>query len=168
MYSHSISRLLTGSSLLLILSGFLTGCSDDNPAVNSSSDGFVCFKPRIGNGWNEVAASRGEGKSRKLQTLTLRSGDNPLYLVPKEINGINQGLNKQTETRSELTDANGIENFGVFASMKPDGATSLDGLVANYMSNVKVTRENNWQPEERYLWPGSGSLHFNAYSPFIS
>ncbi len=35
-----------------------------------------------------------------------------------------------------------------------------------YMNNVEVTKTDQWTPVDEYFWPGGGSLHLNAYSPY--
>ncbi|MDE5554266.1 MAG: fimbrillin family protein, partial [Muribaculaceae bacterium] len=55
-----------------------------------------------------------------------------------------------------------VETVGVFATRVGMSAQPA------YMSNVEVTKSSNWTPEAKYLWPGDGALHFNAYSPYVA
>ncbi|MDE5886254.1 MAG: fimbrillin family protein [Muribaculaceae bacterium] len=162
-------RLHFASLTAVALLGFLfTACSDDSPLSAGKDQKLVRFNVEIGQGWNTKGSSPDDHTPSGVKTLTLKGGDSPLYLVPKAIDGISLSNSENSPTRSSIIDNENMESLGVFASIKPDGTTGLDGIVANYMSNEEVTRDNNWAPVDNYLWPGKDALHFNAYSPFTS
>lgn len=96
-----------------------------------------------------------------LATLVLeKQGEKPLYLIPQVTAGI-AGNAPGRASRGQATTKLTIRDFGVYASTGSDAG-------AYYMDNVEVTEENSWAPEKEYLWPGSGTLHINAYSPYCA
>lgn len=155
----------------LCAAAFLTvSCGSEDFRTNSVSPSeTVRFNVRVGQGWSSDQTTR---TSESLQTypeaLLLRDGEHPLYLVSEVSAGIAVCPNRNGATRSSLTSNDDIADFGVFASLKPDGTASLSELSPNYMWNVEVKKANGWIPDDHYLWPGTGSLHFNAYSPYVA
>lgn len=71
-------------------------------------------------------------------------------------------------------------SFGVFAWYSPSGNLGTEtGTVTEYMNNVNVSRDaalrddltessenGGWEPTTPYYWPKTGSLTFDAYSPY--
>ncbi|MDE6225979.1 MAG: fimbrillin family protein [Muribaculaceae bacterium] len=161
------------SSAVLALS--LAGCSEDNSPFDLNSDKVVRFNVGISSDWNNGKGgtrsgnlpSAGTRSSAETRSLILSGDGDNLYLIPKIIDGIDLDDSPRS-TRSSLSDKSNISSFGVFASLKPENVSSIDGLSPDYMYNVEVTRSNSWSPAEEYLWPGSGALHINAYSPFVT
>lgn len=136
------------ASLLVI-----TSCSDpslEGPELGGRTIRFDVSAPSSG------VESRGGSTLRAVgSALTVKGGDSPLFLIPEVRNGVDFGENR---SRSERVTTASIENFGVYATISESGAP--------YMDNVEVSRENDWTPVREYLWPGSGSLRFAAYSPY--
>ena len=147
-----------------LLSLLLAGCSDDTSSF-SSDDRRIKFGVEISSGWVNGSTTRGDTPS--CAALPLSGGRDSLYLVPRIIDGIDLSSGSGN-TRSSITDTDNIASFGVFASLKPENVSSIENLTPDYMFNVEVTRANSWAPTDEYRWPGSGSLHINAYSPFCS
>ncbi len=142
------------------------GCSDDNiPSVSPGSGGRISFEVcEIGDndgftrsGAKGTAHDYAPGTFPRYVELT--GNDRPTYLVPI----VTDNVQTAVTTRSTLVDSNTISDFGVFASRSD--ASVPDN---SYMDNVEITRASGWTPEKEYLWPGDGSLHFTAYSPYTS
>ncbi|MDE6578617.1 MAG: fimbrillin family protein, partial [Muribaculaceae bacterium] len=165
--SFPFSKYLMPASFAVMI--FLTACSEDSSPFSQSSEKYLRFNVEVSSGWNFPRQTRANEKqdAGKLKVLSMAYGSDSLYMVPKVIDGINLET-KVFSTRSSLINKETMASFGVFASLKPESESSVENLKADYMYNVEVTRENSWSPAEEYLWPGSGSLHFNAYSPFCS
>lgn len=140
----------------------LQSCTDtgvDSPTPAGGRE--ISFEVREASGWNSLNSRSGAAQSAG-QTLVLSDGSSKLYLTAQVSDGID--LDEYApQSRGTTTDGNTIENFGVYASHQ-DG--SAEHLTPAYMYNVEVTRSNDWTPRKEYLWPGSGTLHINAYSPY--
>ncbi len=166
--------LLHQCLMILAFMAIVSSCSDDESAYNGKSEGngsdVISFSVKTSDVWNTATRSgySSVGGTR-LETLELSSpeaGKN-LYLIPDIYDGINLGNSKEAVTRSSLTTTDNISDFGVFASLRPDGSSaSSDSYSPDYMYNVDVTKANSWAPEDEYLWPGKATLHINAYSPY--
>lgn len=154
--SHTrFSRLITRySALSLAAAAFLlASCSDrdfDSPASGRKISFEVSDK--------QFGSRSGSVANPTLATVALSQGSRNLYLIPEVTAGIQL---QKAGSRGEVVTKDNIADFGVYAAT----ATTAG---AYYMQNVEVTRSNSWTPEKEYLWPGSGSLHINAYSPFRS
>ena len=157
---------------------FLTACSEDDTQFggNNKKDNsdVIFFSVKTSDGWNSgltrggVSEKSAPDASRPI-TLTSSEVENNLYLIPTGYDGISLGGDKVVSTRSTLTDNDNIADFGVFASMRPDGSDATSASFnPDYMWNVQVTKDNSWTPEDEYLWPNKASLHFNAYSPYAA
>ena len=95
-----------------------------------------------------------------LQPLTLESQTAiSMYLIPAVTS--TPAVTSEINSRSTLTDNNSISSAGVYAFLngQPDGPY--------YMCNVPITADNSWTPTDRYLWPGDGTLHITAFSPYM-
>ncbi len=134
---------------------FLAGCTDE---INSPLDGTgkrITFDVADTEAWSRSGGADIEN-SGGLSTVILRAGNEQLYLIP-EITRTPLAA-RAFESRGEAVNSSSIESFGVYASGPSDAAY--------YMENVEVTRDNGWAPRKEYLWPGSGTLHILAYSPY--
>ncbi len=185
---HKLSALWLPIAAMALLSS----CSDDNspfsdPASGADSE-HISFSVSTKDTWNQASSTtgatsvthsaasvtRGEtsAQSRPVKTITLSSpsAEKPLYLIGEESDGITLNSEKGSRaTRSELITNDNISSFGVFASLRPDGSSaSSESFTPDYMYNIEVTKDNSWAPADEYLWPQKASLHFNAYSPFLT
>lgn len=140
MSKHQVTYI---ASLTLLAA--LGSCTDDFDAPASGSK--ISFEVTTAQAWSRSEANAGVS----LSTITLNSGSSRLYLIPE----VSAAL-----SRSEAVTTESISDFGVYASTGASGNY--------YMNNVQVTRANSWAPRDEYLWPGSGSLHINAYSPYCA
>ena len=178
----SLLRINTHSMLAIfvtILSSLsaLTACSDDDTAFGEKGYGndseIISFSVNTSDGWNNATPEvrsyeQSSGTTSKSLTLTSSDAIDNLYLIPTEYDGISPESDRSISTRSTLTDNDNITDFGVFASMRPEGSeTTSDTFSPDYMYNVQITKANSWTPEDEYLWPNKASLHFNAYSPYV-
>ncbi|MDE6037132.1 MAG: fimbrillin family protein, partial [Duncaniella sp.] len=131
---------------MLILS---TSCSDDVMDSVGNTGRSIAFEV------NAVdLRSRNAGSEGSLPTVTLHSDAGPLYLIPEVSSTAGDVSRAAAVTTSD------IESFGVYASVNSQSSEAF------YMDNVEVTRDNSWAPVKEYLWPGSGTLHINAYAPY--
>lgn len=140
----------------------LTGvaCTDNSFNTPASSQQEIRFEVSIPDGWHSGnTTTRGDNGSTPPQVVTLASGESPLYLLP----AVSEGISRITSplTKGSQIDNDGIKAFGVFASITGSDAGP------DYMCNEEVTAELGWSPVHNYLWPGEGSLHINAYAPYI-
>lgn len=128
----------------------LASCADDRENF-TAGDAAIRFdvKESAETGW----MTGGRGSSSGLGSLTLNSPSETLYLHPTV-----EVTKCEKSSRSTTVDASSLQTFGVYASRG-----DVDQL---YMDNVRVTRSNGWAPDQEYLWPGDGPLHFTAYSPW--
>ncbi len=135
-----------------------TACSDDHDLPTSSR--VIRFQVSDAS-WQ---ATRSEApRAQALPSVVLKADEQQLYLLPQVSQGIELGPDasvRKVATRAAQTTTDDIASMGVYA------ATGTDQ--AYYMGNVEVTRDNDWAPRKEYLWPGSGSLHINAYSPYCA
>lgn len=148
-----------------ILTGMLVGitaCSDDGMELTSTGGALIRFEVSAAGNWNHGISSRGEaGDSSCIPipaTIELRSQDRALYLTT-EITDMEAAT--QVVSRGTPVYTDGMKSCGIFATY--NAGSSASGL---YMRNVEITEEGAWLPSEEYLWPGKGSLHFNAYAPY--
>ncbi len=162
--THHIPVCLLAS---MIVGAASMSCSDDSIDSPETADSrIVSFAIAETSSWNKTTSRSGSAG----ETLTLSSGDTQLFLHPTVTPGISLKADGRAVTgisRGTLTSTADIESFGVFASRRADGE-QLTELSPEYMYNVEITASNAWKPAEEYLWPGLGSLHINAYSPFAS
>lgn len=163
----SICRLITFISPAIITAILMTACSDDS-LIPGHDDDRITFNVKENKFWSPdfrtETRSTAKGSVRTVQMTGCQ--DNPLFLVPLiDIDTFPQS--KIASTRSTLTDAANIDSFGVYAGFADKAGTST--YAPDYMTNLKVTHGNDeWTTEGKYFWPGEGSLHFNAYSPYYS
>lgn len=145
-------------------------CSEEDMTSGELHDGMeVRFSPTVERGnWNTSRSGSSTGTAAGLRELRQAATDSVLYLHSCVLEGIVKTDGGATVSRSTSVATDNIEDFGVYASMRASSDVAVDNLKADYMANVNVTRANGWQPAAEYLWPGKGSLHFNAYSPFRS
>ncbi len=151
-----LPAILTGISV------GITACSDDDMYVDSTGGARIRFEVSAAGNWNRGISSRGQmaensGK-RRLPTVQLRSQDQKLYLIPEVTD---MATPERLESRGTPVYDGDLKSCGVFATYT--AGASASGL---YMRNVQITEEGAWTPVDEYLWPGKGSLHFNAYAPY--
>ncbi len=168
----SIKLHISGLMAFTLAGILLSSCSEEMVEPASSDPQRISFKVSINDaaqwvpGNPKAAVSSRSGQSNRSGgsgIVSLEGGSKPLFLVPRVTEGIDR--NVDNKTRSESYDSSTIPSFGVYATT----STSIEsgqGFSADYMRNVEVTRQNNWTPAEKYLWPGKGSLRFNAYAPY--
>ncbi len=167
--SHIMSTGIRATLISITAIATLTGCSDENiltPTPDSGDIKEIKFEvsEASANRWNSRSIEHANpGCERQLPSLTLNGdGSARLYLHPVETD------NTSTVTsRASTINSDNISNFGVFAAYNANNQ-DLDELSPDYMYNVEITRQNSWSPVKEYLWPGSGSLHFTAYSPYAA
>lgn len=158
----SISKYTSGIisifafGILLISFG---SCSDEGIDSGDRQSRIISFNVSD-RPFNTRSSENADNDMGTLSTLTLEGDGNRLYLIPEIQRGISLEGNDNATRAIEVTSGT-IADFGVYAATESDAS-------AFYMDNVKVTRQNSWTPDKEYLWPGSGSLHFNAYSPYIA
>ncbi|MDE6278659.1 MAG: fimbrillin family protein, partial [Paramuribaculum sp.] len=151
--SRFISNMLPAT--VICISAALAACSDDFADSLHESGRTVTFDVAANDSFSR--SGRGVGQ---LSTVTLRSGSTQLYLIP-EVQATAEGEMKP-ESRGGQVSKSTIASFGVYAAVSGSDETDY------YMDNVEVTKANSWRPASEYLWPGSGSLHLNAYSPYCA
>lgn len=140
-----------------LLATVVAACTDDFDSVTGSGR-QITFDIAETSAWSRSGSADGPS----LSTVTLKADSRTLYLIPEVTRGVNvdKGGSRGSLSRSAAVTASSIETIGVYAS--------TSGADAYYMSNVEATRANDWAPAVEYLWPGSGSLHINAYSPWTA
>lgn len=147
-------------AFVAVMATMTASCSDDELDYVGSRDESICFDVSTADYWNDGSRSA----CRRLDAVSLSSSDGGrLYLLPVAMDGISVGKTSDSEepaSRGTMLDTDHIASVGVYA------AINADSQGGGYMRNVEVTKNNLWSPTEEYLWPGSGSLHFNAYSPY--
>lgn len=137
----------------------LSSCADDSITSPNVDSRYIRFDVESAETKN---ASTRSGQSSSLKVTELSGAPDELFLVPRIEN---TGNRSNSKTRSEIISSDNIDSFGVYAGYSSENGSA--SYVPNYMSNVEVTRTLNWAPQENYLWPGSGTLHFNVYSPYF-
>lgn len=148
---------------------WFTGCSDDLIVSNPGTKGLIQFDVDYSSDFSDISNTRGGAARPSLDILKLDGTESDLYLVPQiepTAPLIHSMHSESGTTRAQLVDSSNMESFGVYAGYTSESGT--DEYIPDYMSNVEISRSADWMPHEEYLWPGDGSLHFNAYSPYYS
>lgn len=161
----SVSTILLCSGFTVVASSLLvlSACSDDALTSNKDDSRVIRFNvSSVADLSSSSQLTRSDAQDKRVSPLN--GGEVQLFLVPSVENGIN--LNTDLSTRSELIDSSNISSFGVFAGYTSESTDK--NYIPNYISNAEISRSSGWAPHDEYLWPGDGSLHFNAYSPFFS
>lgn len=148
----AIIVLATGAAILP------TSCSDDNPELPDSKGAKIEFAIGSTGEWRGGASESRSGQ-RQRTVSELNSADGRLYLIGEPAAPASRGSAVTTAT---------IEDFGVYAAQTGSPDTGTDGLRADYMNNVEVTRDNGWAPGAEYHWPTDGKLHINAFAPYTA
>lgn len=148
---------------LIATAALASSCSDtplDYPDEGAGSR--IRFDVREAYGWNNLTPS-GRSTDRPVSTVNELTGPSgsTLYLI-----GSRSATSASAASRAAGVTTETIENFGVYAALTDGTSTDTDGLKADYMNNVEVTRDGAWSPAQEYLWPGEGKLHINAFSPY--
>ena len=156
------------SGVILTISfsaALLSSCSEESLDSVSKESRLIRFDVTEASDASSDDFITRAGLSSPLDILQLQGNDKPLYLVPvvEECSPISDTT---PSTRSQLTDATNMVSFGVYAGYASEAGTTAYN--PNYMSNIEISRDNDWMPHAEYLWPGDGALHFNAYSPYFS
>lgn len=153
-----ISPALQATGICLLAT--LAACSDDVfDSVNNPSRQII-FDVNTSDTWSRSGGAGVSGSTGSLSTVTLSASGQRLYLIPEVSKTPVSVRTAPASSRSASVDKSTIESFGVYASTDDASAT------AYYMENVEVTKTSSWTPVKEYLWPGAGSLHINAYSPY--
>lgn len=146
----------------VIAAGAMSSCSDpslDYPGEEAGSR--IRFDVRENSGWNNIVPA-GRSAATRVSTVNELTGPSvSLYLIGTPTATVSTHASRGTSVTSET-----IDNFGVYAAMTDGTDQGTDGLQADYMNNVEVTREGGWSPAQEYMWPGEGKLHINAFSPY--
>lgn len=146
--SDSIYRL----ALSFGICAAFASCADNDLTGPVDNGGDIRFAVSCSDSWNGGATSRST-----VPSVHLGSAGSDLYLHP----AVAIGRGSSEGSRSSTVGNDNIASFGVFA-------TYGQAEAGFYMDNVEVTRDNLWTPAQDYRWPGVGSVHFAAYSPFVS
>lgn len=147
----------TISMSLLALMALLASCAGDEIDVPSGTR-TIRFEVSTDGAWSRTSSQPEICSDSSLTTIALKSNGQELFLIPEITPGI-EYCHDKSSSRSEAVTNNNISDFGVYASI----GNNAEGY---YMRNVEVTKENSWAPAKEYLWPGNGSLHITAYSPY--
>ena len=160
----NISASATLLALIVASAAALTSCSDNEPYC-SADKSRITFNVTGTSEWNALKGNRSD--SHPCRSVTeMTGGTGSLYLIGQRLNGIES--EPVTSSRADGVTTSTISDFGVFAAMTDGSGSGTDGLQANYMNNVEITRENGWSPALDYSWPTDGFLHINAFSPYTS
>lgn len=134
----------------------LSSCSDDNISYTQSSNRInfeVSAKPLDTRSGDIVSVS---------EPIKLEGSEDNRWIIPIVTDGID--LKRYgNETRSTMSDSQTIQTFSAFARRTDSNSAARD-----YMYNVLVSRNNNWNPDKEYFWPSDGTLHINAFSPYTA
>lgn len=149
-FNHILHRSAPKAALVLLIASASCADRDIDSPISGRTISFEVRETQFG--------SRSATATSSLATVKLSGGSRDLFLIPEVSRGIEMS---KPASRSEAVTKDNISDFGVYAST----ATTAG---AYYMENVEVTRANSWSPVREYLWPGAGSLHINAYSPYRS
>lgn len=155
-FTHIVNRFLILAAASLF--ACMASCSDED--INSpAASRRISFEVTATESWSRAASADDNcATGVSLSALVLKGGNRALYLIPEVTRGIGGA---ECDSRSEAVTKETIADFGVYASTGSDE-------VKYYMDNVEVAKANSWAPRKEYLWPGSGTLHINAYSPYCS
>lgn len=139
----------------------LAACSDEDLESPRQGGRQITFDVTDSRASSRAGVTAETPAGGSLSTVTLNAGAKQLYLIPEVTCGIIVDKHGDTPaSRAAMTTADNIENFGVYASNGDDSGSY-------YMDNVEITKDNGWAPEKEYLWPGNGTLHINAYAPYL-
>lgn len=154
MSKHRFSHIITLASVAI--GAAMVSCSDEIDAPQAGRK--VCFEVAYAKAWSRSGSPSEAVDDVCVSTLTLNAEGAKLYLNPEVVSGIGS---QAASSRSQAMTADNIADFGAYTSIG-------GGAQRYYMDNVEVTRTNSWAPAKEYLWPGNGSLHINAYSPYCA
>ncbi len=154
MSKHRFSHIIALSGMALCAA--MASCTDEFEAPQAGRK--VSFEVAATGAWSRSASRAEAVDDVAVSTLTLSAGGQTLYLNPEIVSTADDA---GSASRAQAVTVDNIADFGVYASIG-------DGAQRYYMENVSVTRANSWAPLKEYLWPGQGSLHINAYSPYCA
>lgn len=161
MSHQGFPNIISSIFSLAFVALFATFVSCTNDEIDSPiGDRRIRFEVYTDGDWSRTGSKSAPEADASLSTIALKANERQLFLIPEITPGIDLGSNGEG-SRAETVTNETINDFGVYASIE----NSADGY---YMHNVEVTKENSWAPLKEYLWPGSGSLHINAYSPYCA
>ncbi len=153
--------------LMTAMMAGMAACSDDSiDSPDNKDNREIRFEISGETGWNDLSsASRAaDGTSQRPQALPLTGGDSTaLYLVPRVTAGIeiNKEDGRSAMSRGTALGTDGIESFGVYASLQ-DGGDASGQMVPDYMFNVEVTRAAGWAPAEWSADADGGNVEVSA------
>lgn len=155
--STKITSIAMPAALCAALSLTATSCAD-NDLLDRAVDGSRSIRFEVA---DAAKAQSRSGAAMMMPTVALATADgDSLYALPRVIRAI--GTQGRGASRAAAVTSDNIADFGVFAAIN----AGQGDLVAGYMDNVEVTRDNGWAPADEYLWPADAPLHISAYSPF--
>lgn len=150
-----ISGFIKTSSICLI--ALASSCSDDVADTLGQGDRFISFNVTANDTWSRSGNDAARNDAGTLSTVELNAGDSRLFLIP-EVTPTVTGFSESS--RGAAVSKSSLSSFSVYA------ATVGGNPDRYYMNNEEITKENSWTPQKEYLWPGDGSLHFNAFAPY--
>lgn len=153
-----ITSAFQATGICLLIS--LTACTDDIINSVNTSERQIVFDVNTSDSWSRSGNASDTLPVGSLSTVTLSAAGQQLYLIPEVSRTPVSVMTASTSSRATAVSKSTIASFGVYASTDDASATSY------YMENVEITKANSWTPVKEYLWPGAGSLHINAYSPY--
>ncbi len=156
-YAHKYLRF----AIALMATVAVASCTDED-SLSESIAGSKEIKFEI------AAQATGRSMDNAVSATTPRTVSQPLTLASQTATSLyliptvtaTPAVSSATNSRSTLTDNTNISSAGVYATLngQPDAPY--------YMCNVAITAANAWTPVEKYLWPGAGTLHITAFSPY--
>ncbi len=156
-YNSIINKCLQATGICLLVT--LAACSDDEfDSIGSNQN--ITFAISENDTWSRSGNGLMAQSEGSLSTLTLNNDSQKLYLIPEVSKTASATSVHAATSRANTVDKSTITSFGVYAAIADAQAD------AYYMENVEVTKTNSWAPIKEYQWPGSGSLHINALSPY--
>lgn len=164
-------RIGSRSLPMLLLALFFLSCQDEYQyRVQEGRD--IRFAVTNGSDWNKLKSNGNPSgefgqPDSALGVLPIQTSDGgeELYLhTSASERGVTTESQLRSATQRHISDANFYDSFGVFASVY-SGSWSEDACKADYMYNIKVTKESSWTT--KYSWPGGNQkIKFFAYAPY--
>lgn len=157
IHRHQTSSQAVRFAAVIALAAAASACTDSPLDEEiSGAESRVRFDVTTASGWNALSpVSRSAVSTAPTVAELTDSATTTLYLIGSPA----PGFSDDSASRAAATDDSSIADFSVYATLSSG---------ADFMNNARVTRAAGWLPDEEYLWPGEGSLHFNAFSPFTS
>ena len=121
--------------------------------------------------WSDASGGTSAPSSASGRTYGLSDGAllQPLFLHTECTEGIDTDGAVSAEGVTRAAPVTNLSTYGAFGAVAFAWSGSWsDGLVPNYMHNVRVNKsESAWLPEGRPFWPATAErLRFYAYAPY--